>query len=227
MVFAVERDTAIPRSSFDPPVFRHMLYHIWHPTTYFTLWWFFWPIWLFFCKSNELLIKDPSGQTVYRTVEESIRYTAPKRYLYRDSGDRIATIECFSGEACLIKLHRTGEYIPIRSEGYYKQECFEYAGEKLCWNGINKLMDEKGITIAKLKTPFFGWTNVGELNIVETTRDNHEIVMITLAAMHWRMQLAYAKAAEDSRCRHAENEANRRKGQKAKELEENRLKMPE
>lgn len=204
-----------------------MLYHIWHPTTYFPLWWFFWPIWLLFCKSNELLIKDPVGETVYSTTQESLRYFATKRYLYGGDGDLIASIDCFSGEACLVKLDRTGEYIPIRSEGRRRRECFDYAGEKLCWEGISKLKDGMGITVAKLKTPFFRWTNVGELHIVDMTVDKREVVLSTLTAMHWRIQLASAKLAEEKRCSDAEDEANRLREEKGKGIEKDRLKTPE
>ena len=94
-------------------------------------------------------------------------------------------------------LGRTGEYVPVRSGGRQKRECFEYTGEKLCWEGISKLKDGRGITVAKLNTPFFRWTNIGELSIAKMTEDKREVVISTLAAMHWRMQLAAAKAAEE------------------------------
>ena len=127
-------------------------------------------------------------------------------------------MECFSGEACLIKLGRTGEYIPVRSGGRQKRECFEYTGEKLCWEGISKLKDGRGITVAKLNTLFFRWTNIGELSIAKMTEDKREVVISTLAAMHWRMQSAAAKATEERRCIEAEDEANRFKEEKQKGL---------
>ena len=84
--------------------------------------------------------------------------------------------------------------------------------------GYKQVEGWDGITVAKLKTPFFRWTNIGELSIAGMTEDKREVVISTLAAMHWRMQLAAAKAAEERRCIEAADEANRLKEEKTKGL---------
>jgi hypothetical protein len=134
------------------------------------------------------LIKDEFDEHVlYSTKEESPRYAAKRRHLYRgdtETGDRIATIECFSENACLVQMHDTEQYIPIRSEGRYVRECFEYDNEKFSWSGMKELMNEDGVVIAKLKAPFFSWTNIGELTIMDMTERKQEVVLATFTAIH-------------------------------------------
>jgi hypothetical protein len=52
---------------------------------------------------------------------------------------------------------------------------------------MKELMNEDGVVIAKLKAPFFSWTNIGELTIMDMTERKREVVLATFTATHWKM----------------------------------------
>ena len=200
-----------------------MLYQISNPAVYFPLWWFFWPIWSWFCISrDQWIIQDMASETVlYSTKHESYVYPAEKTWLYNgewESGDCIATIECFSLEASLIQMNKTGEYILFHSERWWDDQCFDYDDEELCWSNM-RLTNATGVTLAQLKTSFSSWSGIkiAQFIIIDMTEEKRRVVLATMIAMDWREKL---RIIAEKRRRREEEERGWRKEEKTVKWQE-------
>jgi hypothetical protein len=170
-----------------------MLYHVYNPTVYFPLWWFFWIVWMFYRRENEWLIRDQSDEVILYSTKYLSRADSSVKHLYRstpEAEDRIARIQHISKSVWLI-TRDTDE-----SGWFFHTPCFRYAGDEYCWSGRSTLRDTAGKTILKFDTGHSWWyTKVGDMTMVEMEEDMREVVLATLVAMDWSVSIAIAEEA--------------------------------
>jgi hypothetical protein len=193
-----------------------MLYHVYNPTVYFPLWWFFWIVWMFLRRDSEWIIKDQSDEVVLYSSRYLSRAGSDIKHLYRSTpkaNDRIATIQPISPNVWLIT--RSAK----ESGWFFQTPCFQYAGTEYCWSGRSKLTDTAGTTILELKTGSWWYTKVGDLTMVGMEEDMREVVLATLVAMDWSVTISIAQEVQRlEQCRRVcEEERNRGNGLKVQE----------
>jgi hypothetical protein len=198
----------------------NMLYHIFNPTVYFPLWWFFWMIWMLLRRDDEWIIRDSVREKIlYSTTHVSKSGTQVKS-LYRGpstSGDLIATIESISKDVWFIHPHS-------QSRGwYFRTPCFDFDDDTFCWKGKYKVTNLTGTTIVRLDTASWQYTKVGDMTMVDMDEHLREVVLETMVAMDWSQAIAASEEAARLEVCRLICEEERNKGCEGRTVDGNKL----
>src|SRR5579862_2799351 len=130
---------------------------------------------------NTWIIKDQTKSQIIYTVNTS---DDNETDIYDASDTWVASVRGQVSDDWAIKMKGSSgtEMIPLTPTQDEKVQ-FEYLGHKYYWVGIEKLVDEKGETVATFQEAVLSIKKVGDLEIYSTLEGYERLILTTFVAV--------------------------------------------